>query len=310
MKPSRPELPVVTRGDWARNPIDRFVLARLEREKLSPSPEAAQADAAAARHARPHRPAADAGELDAFLADTAPDAYEQASSTGCSRRRTTASAGRGPGSTSRATPTPTATRRTTAATIWKYRDWVIDALNRDMPFDQFTIEQIAGDMLPNATTEQKIATGFHRNAMTNEEGGVDPEESRYEVLVDRVNTTATVWLGTTLGCAQCHNHKYDPFSRRTTSGCSRSSPTPTTRAGRSATARATSSRARSRHARAGDARARQLQAEIDRLEQELKTPRRRVREAQDAVGAVAASRRALVDAARAGARQRDQRRRS
>ena len=83
-----------------------------------------------------------------------------------------------------------------------------------MPFDQFTIEQIAGDMLPSATTEQKIATGFHRNAMTNEEGGVDPEESMYEVLVDRVNTTATVWLGTTLACAQCHNHKYDPFSQK------------------------------------------------------------------------------------------------
>ena len=98
--------------------------------------------------------------------------------------------------------------------MWKYRDWVIDALNRDMPFDQFTIEQIAGDMLPNPTTEQLIATGFHRNTMTNEEGGIDPEEAMYEVLVDRVNTTATVWLGTTLGCAQCHNHKYDPFTQK------------------------------------------------------------------------------------------------
>ena len=83
-----------------------------------------------------------------------------------------------------------------------------------MPFDRFTIEQIAGDMLPDATTDQKIATGFHRNTMTNEEGGVDPEESQYEVLVDRVNTTATVWLGSTLACAQCHNHKYDPFSQK------------------------------------------------------------------------------------------------
>ena len=98
--------------------------------------------------------------------------------------------------------------------MWKYRDWVINALNHDMPFDQFTIEQIAGDMLPNATPDQLIASGFHRNAMTNEEGGVDPEESRYEMLVDRVNTTATVWLGSTLGCAQCHNHKYDPFSQK------------------------------------------------------------------------------------------------
>ena len=99
-------------------------------------------------------------------------------------------------------------------TIWKYRDWVIDALNRDLPFDRFTIEQIAGDMLPNATVDQKIASGFHRNAMTNEEGGVDPEESLYEVLVDRANTTATVWLGTTLACAQCHNHKYNPFTQK------------------------------------------------------------------------------------------------
>src|SRR5262249_55620652 len=98
--------------------------------------------------------------------------------------------------------------------MWKYRDWVIEALNRDMPFDRFTIEQIAGDMLPNATRDQLIASGFHRNAMTNEEGGIDPEEARYELLVDRVNTTATAWLGTTLACAQCHNHKYDPFSQR------------------------------------------------------------------------------------------------
>ena len=99
-------------------------------------------------------------------------------------------------------------------TMWKYRDWVIDALNRDMPYDRFTIEQIAGDMLPGATNEQKIATGFHRNTMFNEEGGVDKEEAHFEVLVDRVNTTATVWLGSTIGCAQCHNHKYDPFSQK------------------------------------------------------------------------------------------------
>ena len=98
--------------------------------------------------------------------------------------------------------------------MWKYRDWVIDALNRDMPFDRFTIEQIAGDMLPNATLDQRIASGFHRNSMTNEEGGTDPDESQYEALVDRVNTTATAWLGTTLGCAQCHNHKYDPFTQK------------------------------------------------------------------------------------------------
>ncbi len=99
-------------------------------------------------------------------------------------------------------------------TMWRYRDWVIDALNRDLPFDQFTVEQIAGDLLPDATLEQKIASGFHRNTMFNTEGGVDPEEARVATIVDRVNTTATVWLGTTLACAQCHSHKYDPFRQK------------------------------------------------------------------------------------------------
>jgi hypothetical protein len=99
-------------------------------------------------------------------------------------------------------------------TIWPYRDWVINALNKDMPFDQFTIEQLAGDLLPDATLEQQIATGFHRNTMINTEGGVDQEEYRVAAVVDRVNTTATVWLGTTLACAQCHTHKYDPFTQK------------------------------------------------------------------------------------------------
>ena len=98
--------------------------------------------------------------------------------------------------------------------MWKYRDWVIKALNDDMPFDQFTIEQIAGDMLPNPTTDQLIASGFHRNTQLNQEGGIDVEEARWETLLDRVNTTGTVWLGSTIACAQCHNHKYDPFSQR------------------------------------------------------------------------------------------------
>ncbi len=99
-------------------------------------------------------------------------------------------------------------------TAWKYRDWVIDALNRDLSFRDFTIEQLAGDMLPGATLEQRIATGFHRNTQLNQEGGIDVEEARFETLVDRVNTTGTVWLGTTVGCAQCHNHKFDPVSQK------------------------------------------------------------------------------------------------
>ena len=199
------------RTTWERNDLDRFVLARLEREKLSPSPEASKSTllrrVTLDLTGLPPTPA----ELDAFLADTAPDAYERVVD------RLLASPHYGerwarPWLDLARYADTNGYEKDNRRAIWKYRDWVIDALNRDMPFDQFTIEQIAGDMLPNATTEQKIATGFHRNAMTNEEGGVDPDESMYEVLVDRVNTTATVWLGTTLACAQCHNHKYDPFT--------------------------------------------------------------------------------------------------
>src|SRR6185295_12354307 len=95
-----------------------------------------------------------------------------------------------------------------------YRDWVIKAINEDMPFDEFTIEQIAGDLLPKSTQEQKIATGFHRQTLTNKEGGVDQEEFRCKALVDRVSTTAAVWLGVTMNCCECHTHKYDPFTQR------------------------------------------------------------------------------------------------
>ena len=97
-------------------------------------------------------------------------------------------------------------------TIWRYRDWVIAAFNRNLPYDQFTIEQIAGDLLPGATLEQKIATAFHRNTMTNTEGGTDDEEFRVAAIKDRVDTTMQVWMGLTMGCAKCHSHKYDPIT--------------------------------------------------------------------------------------------------
>ena len=213
VKPLRPELPAVARPGWVRSPIDRFVLARLESEKLSPAAEAGKATllrrATLDLTGLPPTP----DDLDAFMADRSNDSYARAVD------RLLASLHYGerwarPWLDLARYADTNGHEKDNRRAMWKYRDWVIDALNRDMPFDTFTIEQIAGDMLPDATVQQKIASGFHRNAMTNEEGGVDPDESRYEVLVDRVNTTATVWLGTTLACAQCHNHKYDPFTQR------------------------------------------------------------------------------------------------
>jgi len=99
-------------------------------------------------------------------------------------------------------------------TIWRYRDWVISAFNQNKPFDQFTLEQLAGDLLPHATLEQKVATAFHRNTMTNTEGGTDDEEFRTAAITDRVDTTIQVWMGLTMGCAKCHTHKYDPISQK------------------------------------------------------------------------------------------------
>jgi Protein of unknown function (DUF1553)/Protein of unknown function (DUF1549)/Planctomycete cytochrome C len=215
-KPTRPALPNVKRADWVRTPIDQFVLARLEKEGLNPS-----AEAPFERLVRrvsldliglPPSPA----EVDAVLADAVRDGTDAAYQRLVDRLLASPHYGE-----RWARPWLDLARyadsqgfeKDLPRVMWKYRDWVIDALNRDLPFDRFTVDQIAGDMLPNPTTDQLIASGFHRNAMTNEEGGIDPEEARYEMLVDRVNTTATVWLGTTLGCAQCHNHKYDPFTQ-------------------------------------------------------------------------------------------------
>lgn len=211
--PKKAPLPAVSNQAWARTPVDRFVGARLDAEKLLPSHEAPKATLLRRVTLDLTGLPPTIAELDTFLADARPDAYERvvdrllasphfgerwarlwldlaryADSNGFEADR--------------------------LRSMWPYRDWVIDALNRDLPFDRFTIEQLAGDMLPGATREQRIASGFHRNAMTNEEGGVDPDEALYEVLVDRVNTTATVWLGSTVACAQCHNHKYDPFSQK------------------------------------------------------------------------------------------------
>ena len=211
IRPTRPKLPAVRDQSWSRNPIDRFVLARLERESLKPSPKAD-------RYALVRRTYLDLiglpptpDEVDAFVNCDRPQAFERMVGMLLKSQHYGERWARPWLDLARYSDT-NGYEKDRPRSIWPYRDWVINALNRDMPFDQFTIEQLAGDMLPNATASQRIATGFHRNTMLNEEGGIDPNEYRFYAMVDRVGTTGTVWLGMTFGCAQCHSHKYDPIS--------------------------------------------------------------------------------------------------
>jgi hypothetical protein len=211
--PRRPEPPKVANAAWVRNPIDAFVLARLEHERLKPSPEADRETwirrVSLDLVGLPPSPA----EVDAFLADKTSTAYEKVVD------RLLASPRYGE---RMAFPWLEAARYADSngyqsdgeRHMWRWRDWVIEAFNRNLPFDQFTIEQIAGDLLPNPTLDQRIATGFNRNHRGNSEGGVIPEEYAAEYVIDRVDTTSTVFLGLTAGCTRCHNHKYDPFTQK------------------------------------------------------------------------------------------------
>jgi hypothetical protein len=211
--PKRYELPIVAAPSWPRNAIDNFILSRLEREGLKPSPPADKITLLRRLSfdltGLPPTPE----EIDSFLKDASPNAYEK--------------------QVDRLLNSPHYGERMAMEWLdvaryadthgyhidshrdmWRWRDWVINAFNRNLPFDQFTIEQLAGDLLPGATVEQKIATGFNRNHMINFEGGAIPEEYQVEYVVDRVETTANAWMATTLGCARCHSHKYDPISQK------------------------------------------------------------------------------------------------
>ncbi len=211
--PVRPAEPAVREEHWARNPLDRFILARLEAEGLQPSAEADRATLIKRLSidltGLPPTPA----EVDQFVDDRDPQAYENLVD------RLLASQHYGE---RMALPWLDAARYADSNGFqqdgdtwqWIWRDWVVRALNSDLPFDQFTTWQLAGDLLPDATLDQKIASGFNRNHLLNGEGGAIPEEQRFVILFDRVDTTATTWLGLTMACAQCHDHKYDPITRR------------------------------------------------------------------------------------------------
>lgn len=212
-KPEKPAVPALTSAPlgWQGNPIDAFVLARLHRENLTPSPTADGATLCRRAYldlvGLPPAPA----ELDAFLADESPDAYEKLVDRLLASPRYGERWARRWLDLARYADT-NGYEKDRHREIWPYRDWVIRALNDDMPFDEFTIRQIAGDLLSDATVDDIIATGFHRNTMLNEEGGIDPLEFRYLAMVDRVGTTGTTWLGLTTACAQCHTHKFDPLT--------------------------------------------------------------------------------------------------
>ncbi|MCR9202249.1 MAG: DUF1553 domain-containing protein [Planctomycetaceae bacterium] len=215
VKPERPEPPVsqsTALAQWCRNPVDQFVLRQLESRQLTPSDPAD-------RYALARRVCLDltglpptVEEVDAFVNSKDPHAYEkyvdellQRPSFGEHWARKWLDLARYADSAGYADDPP--------RTIWAYRDWVIRSINANMPFDQFTTEQLAGDLLPDATEDQLIATAFHRNTLTNNEGGTQDEEFRNVAVVDRVNTTMAVWMGTTMACAQCHTHKYDPITQ-------------------------------------------------------------------------------------------------
>ncbi|HWD98040.1 MAG TPA: DUF1553 domain-containing protein [Bryobacteraceae bacterium] len=211
--PKRPPLAEVRDKSWVRNPIDDFVLAKLEAEGLKPSPEAGKAILLRRVTYDLTGLPPTVAELNSFLADKSPDAYEKRVDALLASPRYGERMASQWLDLARYADTH-GYHIDNAREMWRWRDWVIAAYNRNMPYDQFTIEQLAGDLLPNATTEQKIASGFNRNHMINFEGGAIPEEYQVEYVVDRVEATSATWMGLTLGCARCHDHKYDPISQR------------------------------------------------------------------------------------------------
>jgi hypothetical protein len=190
------------------------VLARLAKENLEPAPRADKRTLLRRVHldltGLPPTP----DEVATFLADSAPGAYERVVDRLLASPHFGERWARPWLDRARYADSDGYEKDWARPYAWRYRQWVIEALNRDMPFDRFTVAQIAGDLLPNASVEDRVATGFHRNTLTNREGGIDNQQFRFEKTVDRVNTVSATWLGLTVGCAQCHDHKYDPISQK------------------------------------------------------------------------------------------------
>lgn len=213
IRPQRPTPPHAKNSDWTINPIDQFILARLEKEAIAPAPLAERERLLRRLYLDLIGLPPTLAEVDAFVSDSRPDAYPRVVDQllasphyGEHWARSWLDLARYADSNGY--------QRDGFRTVWPYRDWVVNAFNRDMPFDCFTIEQVAGDLLSSATAEQRVATGFSRCTTVNVEAGTDQEEDRVNAVFDRVNTLATVWLGTSMTCAQCHNHKYDPFTQQ------------------------------------------------------------------------------------------------
>ena len=211
--PVKPAVPTSTVKKWGRNEIDAFVLEKMLGHKLMPSPEAPKEILARRVYLDLTGLPPTVAELDEYLADTSPNAYEKLVDKLLASDHYGERQSRMWLDLARYADT-NGYEADLSRTAFLYRDWVINAFNKNEPYDQFTIDQLAGDMLPKPTTDQLVATGFNRNSMFNQEGGVDPAESFYTTVIDRVTTTSSTWLGSTLQCARCHDHKFDPFSQK------------------------------------------------------------------------------------------------
>lgn len=211
---AHPTPPEVRNRAWVRNPIDDFVLAKLEAEGVAPSPEASKTTLIRRLSLDLTGLPPSPQEVRAFLDDNRSDAYERLVDRLLDSPHYGEKWGRYWLDLARYADSDGYEKDRVRPWAWRWRQWVIEALNKDMPFDEFTIEQLAGDLLPNRTEGMLVATGFNRNTLTNREGGTDPEQFRDEQVLDRAATLGTVWLGLTVGCAQCHDHKYDPIKQK------------------------------------------------------------------------------------------------